>query len=111
MAASEYALKEFGFKTRAIENPVTASVGETPAVILRQNPDRIGWLIINLHAANTLYLGYGPDVSSSKGIIVAAAGGVVTSKISEDGEAVGYEVWAKGSASGTTIYVIEYERA
>lgn len=111
MAASEYALKEFGFKTRAVENPVRASVDDSAVEVLRQNPDRIGWLIINLHAANTLYLAYSPAVGSTHGVILTAGGGTATSKVSEDGEAVGYAVWAKGSAASTTIYVVEYERA
>jgi hypothetical protein len=109
LAAAEYALKEFGFKTRVVENPVTNIVGTTAVKVLRQNPDRIGWLIQNL-SPNTIYVAYSPDVSSTKGIQVAASGGVISSIISEDGEAVTYEMWAVATAANSAIYVVEYER-
>jgi hypothetical protein len=109
LAAAEYALKEFGFKTRAIENPLVASVGTTAVKVLNNNPDRIGWLIENL-SANTIYIAYGPDVSSTKGIQIAANGGSASSVVSEDGEAVAYEVWAVATGASSAIYVLEYEK-
>jgi len=110
MAASAYALKEFGFKTRAVENPVASSVGTSVTKVLNQNPDRIEWLFVNL-GSYTVYLAFGPYVSASKGIFVAASGGTATMKVSEDGEAVAYEVWAVAPSGTSAIYVVEFEKA
>jgi hypothetical protein len=110
LAAAEFALKWFGFKTRAIVNPLVASVGTTAVKVLNNNPDRIGWLIVNL-SANTIYIAYGPDVSSTKGISIALNGGTASSVVSEDGEAVTYEVWAVAAGADSAIYVVEYEKA
>lgn len=109
MGAREYTEKVFGFPTRVVENPVVASVDTTAILILRGNPDRIGWLIVNL-SANTLYIGYGSDVSASKGIALGNGGGTASSKISDDGEAVAYEVWAVATGAGSAVYVVEYEK-
>jgi len=110
MAASEYALKQFGFRTTVVVNPLVSSVGTSVVKVLSQNPDRIEWLIMNL-SANTVYLAYGPDVSSSKGMVLAANGGSAVSKVTEDGEAVAYEVWAIASGLSSSIYVVEYVRS
>jgi hypothetical protein len=110
LAAAEFAVKWFGFRTRLIENPLVSSVGTSAAKVLNNNPDRIGWLIINL-SANTLYIAYSPDVSSSKGIQIAANGGTASSIVTEDGEAVANEVWAVATGANSSIYVVEYEKA
>jgi hypothetical protein len=110
MAASEYALKEFGFKTRAIENPIVSSVGTSAVKVLNNNPDRIGWLIVNM-SVNTVYLAHSPDVGAAKGIILTAGGGSASSIVREDGEAVTYEVWTLASGATSAIYVIEYVKS
>jgi hypothetical protein len=110
MAASQYMLKEYGFVTRAVVNPLVSSAGTTTVRVLNDNPDRIAWFIINL-SANIVYISYSPDVSSTKGIILAANGGTANSTVRDDGDAVTYEIWAKAAADNSTIYVIEYVKS
>jgi len=109
MSVTEYVEKELGFKTRALENPVTNRVGTTPTLVLRNNPDRFQWLIVNLSAYN-VYVAFTREVSSTRGVLVAASGGALAMHAREDGEAVTYEVYAISPDGIAAIYVIEYEK-
>jgi hypothetical protein len=92
-----------------VTNPVTATVGTTATLILRNNPDRIFWLTINL-SANKGYVGWNSDVSSSKGIPIAPSGGYVSCSLEEDGELTIHEVYAILENASGTFYTIEIER-
>jgi len=109
MGAREFTLKRFGFPTRAVENPVIASVGTTAAEILRNNPDRVFWLVINL-SPNVVYGALSGDVSGSKGIRLDAYGGWASMSVEEDGEAVAYPVFAIATGADSAIYVLEIEK-
>jgi len=109
VGVAQYVEKELGFLTRAIENPVTNVVGTSAVEILRANPDRFQWLIVNL-SANTIYVAFDKDVSSSKGILLEPNGGFASMHAREDGEAVTYPVWAIATGADSAIYVIEYEK-
>ena len=108
MAVPEYILKRWGRPTRLIENPVTDTVNTTPTLVLKNNPDRFQWLIINL-SSNDVYLGFSSEVSSTRGIRLGPGGGFATMNADEDGEAVCREVWAVASADGSKIYVFVTE--
>jgi len=109
MSVAEYVQKELGFPTRAIENPVTDEVGTKATEVLRLNPDRFQWLIVNL-SPYTIYIAYTYQVSSTRGIVIAANGGFATMHAREDGEAVTYPVYAISPDGKAKIYVIEFER-
>jgi len=109
MSVAEYVEKELGFPTRAIENPVRDTVDTTPRIVLRLNPDRFQWLIVNMGDAD-IYIGFTKEVSSTRGIVVAADGGYASMHARDDGEAVTYEIWAVAATGTQAIYVIEYEK-
>jgi len=109
MTVREYVERELGFKTRAIENPVTDKVGTTPTRILLNNPDRFQSFIVNLGAYD-MYIAFTPEVSSTRGILVSSGGDWVRFHAREDGEAVTYEIWAVAIGGTTDIYVVEYEK-
>jgi len=100
---------KIGFPSRPIINPVTDTVATTPTLILRNNPDRIFWLIVNL-SANNGYMGWDTLVSSTRGLLVAANGGFVSASIEEDGELVIQEVYAVNLAAQGTYMIVEIER-
>ena len=110
MGAREFTLKRFGFPTRAVENPVVAEVGTTAAEILKNNPDRVFFLVVNL-SANTVYVGLASDVGATKGIQLDANGGFVSFSVEEDGEAVAYQIFAIATGAASAIYVLEIEKA
>ena len=110
MGAREFSLKRFGFPTRAVENPVVAEVGTDATEILKNNPDRVFWLTLNL-SGNTIYAALSEDVGPAKGIRLDANGGWASMSVEEDGEAVAYAVHAKASAAASAIYVLSIEKS
>ena len=109
MGAREFTLKRFGFPTRAVENPVVAAVGTSAVVILKNNPDRVFWLVVNL-STNVVYVALSEDVGDAKGIRLDANGGWASMSVEEDGEAVAYAVHAKATGAASAIYVLEMEK-
>lgn len=110
MALARYVAARFGVKTRAVSNPVVASVSTGVTVVAQNNPDRLFLLVINL-SDTALYLGFFPDVSATKGILLAATGGMASFSAEEDGELVGYEFSIYSSADNKAIFVFEVEAA
>lgn len=111
MAAKEPtpAEQRLGFPTKPRINPVTGTVGTTATKILNNNPERIFWLAINL-SANKGYVGWDPQVSSSRGIPIAPSGGYVSCCLEEDGELTIYEVHALLENAEGTFYIVEISR-
>jgi len=109
VGAREFSLKRFGFPTRPVENPVAATVGTTAAEILKNNPDRVFWLVVNL-SVNVVYVSFGSDVGATKGIRLEANGGWASMSAEEDGEAVANQVYALATAAASAIYVLEIEK-
>ena len=110
MGAREFTLKRFGFPTRAVENPVVAEVGTSVVEVLKNNPDRVFWLIVNL-STNVVYVALKEDVSETKGMRLDTSGGWVSFSVEEDGEAVGYAVYAKATGAASAIYVLVMEKS
>jgi len=111
MAAPELppSAQKFGFKTKLNTNPVTSTVGTTPTEILKNNPDRVFWLIVNL-SGNDGYVGWDREVSSSKGLLVPSNGGYVSASAVEDGELVIYPVYAINLVAAGTWMIVEVVR-
>jgi len=109
VAAPAVSRERFKGPTRLVINPVTDTVGTTPTEILRNNPDRVFWLIVNL-SANNGYIGWDREVSSTKGIFVAANGGYTSAALEEDGELVIYPVFAINLNAAGTYMIVEVER-
>jgi len=103
------AVKKHGFKSRLIENPVTDTVLTTATEILLNNPDRIFWLVVNL-SNNNGYVGWSRNVSSTRGMLLAANGGYASASIEEDGELVIYPVFAINLVAQGTYLIVEVER-
>lgn len=100
--------QRLGFKTKANINPVTGTVKTTATKILNNNPRRIFWLATNL-SVNKGYVGWDPQVSSSRGIPIAPSGGYVSACLEEDGELTIQEVYAVLENAEGTFYIVEVE--
>jgi len=98
--------QRLGFPTKPRINPVTNTVNTTPTQILNNSPDRIFWLIVNL-SVNKGYVGWDNDVSSTRGIPIAANGGYVSASVEEDGELVIHPVFAVNENAAGTYYIVE----
>jgi len=99
-------LEKFKCKTRAVENPVTTSVGATATLLFNNNPNRLAWNFVNL-SANAIYLALANDVSATKGILVASNGGFASMVWDEDFQTTGWAVWGIAPAGASACYSSE----
>lgn len=108
--AAEISKAKLGFKTRPIVNPVAATIGLTAAQVLRNNPDRIFWLVVNLGAGD-VYLDLTSEVANTRGMYLSAGGGYASMQADVDGEAVSYEIYGIATIAANAVYVFEIEKA
>jgi len=104
----EYLSKKYGMPCDIRENPVTASVAAINTEILRNSADRLGYVVINLDAANTLYLYFEPVAAVPRGFILGAGGGGLAIDAERHGPLPGRRLLAGGSAYPVSIYIIEW---
>jgi len=109
-AASAYVEATFGLHTKVNENPSgITQVGTSVVQILRNNPDRLAYLILNL-SSNDMYVGFSNEVSSTNGILLVSAGGMFSVNVRDDFELPVKEVYAVSTGANSPIYVMEIER-
>ena len=110
-ALSDYMQKKWGVRSRSIENPVTRTAAAGKTLILKNNPDRMMFVVINYDTA-LMRVAPSIDVAANWGIPLDPSGGFAAITADEDGELVGYE-WYVYSAAGATnaVYVLETEAA
>jgi len=106
MNLADLLLERFKVRTRAIENPKTTSIGTTATQILANNPNRLAWVVINL-SSNIIYLAFGSDVASTKGIRLEANGGSAVMIWDEDFQATAWAIWGVASGASSAIYAFE----
>lgn len=106
MSLAELLMERFKVKTRAVENPKITSLGVTAQQVLGNNPDRLAFIVQNL-SANVIYLSLKNDVSSSKGIRLAANGGSFSCIWDEDFQMTGWAWWAVATGASSAVYAIE----
>lgn len=100
----DYLERRFGVRTREESNPLIASAGTSVAQLLRADPMRIAFTVINL-SANTLFLGWFADVSSSKGIRLDASGGAATFVPEEDFSLIARDWHVVASGASSALFV------
>lgn len=106
-AASEYAASLFNGNMEDVEETFTA--GTTAAEIVKEDPERVSLLIINL-SVNAAYLGFGPTVSSSNGIKLGANGGSFIVNAVNDLTLPTRGFWIVADGAGSGIYVQRMRR-
>lgn len=110
MALARYIRKKFGIGTRGVTNPVTASCGTSATTLLGNNPDRLGYLLVNL-GTTAMHVAWDREVDEDHGVYVAPNGGSFGLIADEDGELVGYELFGKSKTSANDIFIIVTEAA
>ncbi len=99
--------ERFGAPVHVAVNRSVASVGLTPVSILRNDPDRLGAVVVNL-SLNRLYLGPFVDPSATKGVRLDANGANLGLNWFEDYDVTGWEWFAVADAAGSPVLVLEY---
>ncbi len=96
-----------GVPTFTRENPEVSTVGVTPVTVLRQNPNRVAFTIVNLSAVE-VFLRPLQNPSATVGILVGPGGGSLTLDWLEDFDLCGYEWRAVANAAASPVFVLEW---
>ena len=94
-----------GFHLR--QNYLLSVVGASLEQILPYEPQRIMWAIFNLHATQSLYLGWDDEVTATRCVYVGPAGASAIVLAREDGILSALPVNALASGAGTEVYTLE----
>ncbi len=98
----------YGFKLQAEFTPYAeALAAATIEQLLKANPDRVRWTIFNL-GADVAYLSHEAAPSSTNGYYLDKNGGMLSMSWDEDGELVGYPLYA--ISAGTPTFFISAVR-
>jgi len=106
-AAAEFIEQKYGGATA--ETVAVESVGVTQSRILRNDPERVFALLVNL-SLNTIYLGYDQLVSSSRGIVLASNGGSYQVDVEEDFTVPIRALYALATGVSSNLYVLTVRR-
>jgi hypothetical protein len=98
--------KEIGIPTEPRVNPDTGSVGVAVVRVLPNNPNRFGFIIINL-GLSAVYVAPDRAVSATRGIRLAPSGGSFSANWREDFQLVGWDWYAIADAAAQDVFVME----
>lgn len=74
MTAYDLIAKQIGAVTQRDDTVANSTLTTSPTLILRANPNRVAYILVNL-GSNDMYVWFDETVSSSKGFQIAANGG------------------------------------
>ncbi len=94
--------REVGVPTVPTFDPDTASVGTAVVRILPADPNRLGFIIVNLSAV-AVYVKPRRDVTAISGIRLAPSGGSLSLGWREDFHLVGLDWYAVADAAGSAV--------
>ena len=106
-AAAEFIEAKYGGATA--ETVAVEVVGITQSRILRNDPERVFALLVNL-SANTIFVGYDQQVSSARGILLASNGGSYQVDVEEDFTVPIRALFGVASAAASNLYVLTVRR-
>jgi len=107
MSVREIIRERFKGPTKPV--PQDVSVQTTLTEIMRNNPDRFAWVMVNT-SANRGHFGFDREVSATHGFALEASYGVVSAVWEEDGEMTTYAVFGYNEVAAGTWYVVEFVR-
>ena len=106
-AAAEFIEKKYGGATA--ETVTVESVGITQSRILRNDPERVFALLVNL-SANTIFVGYDQLVGSARGILLPSNGGSYQVDVEEDFTVPIRSLFALATGAASNLYVLTVRR-
>lgn len=106
---SDYVKRKWSTTTHTSERTVeVADSSSGPTQILRNSPDRMSYLIVNLGDYD-VYVSMDGHPSTTHGILLMSHGGSITSDIESDQEMVAYPMYAIADGGVSEVYIIETE--
>ena len=106
MTLQELIESQFGVKTSYEINPVTDSALVNVTRVLGINPNRLGFVFMNM-GANTVYLSPQNTVSVGNGIMIQSGGGGVSFIWRDDFNLVGVDWYAIADGLASNIHIME----
>lgn len=106
-AAAALAARKFG--GRIVELESAPSVSNTAAQYVAGDPERVLLTVVNL-SANSIYIGFRPDVSPTNGILLGPNGGSITLDAEQDAVLVTRQVFAIGDGASSATYRLQLRR-
>lgn len=103
-ALTEFLWRQWGLQTHP--EVATETVGTTAIRILKNNPNRINWTVVN-HSASSIFLGFSPEIAVGTGFFLSPSGGTIQAKALEDGALVIDEIWAISAGTGLSVSTIQ----
>ncbi len=97
------------FKGHTFSQEKTFNLTTNLDVILPNNPNRVQWIIIN-EGNSDARIGNDPTITLASGWLLPANGGIISMIYKDDGESVGYAVYARCSVSPNYIRIREVIR-
>ncbi len=98
----------FGVDVQCRPDPVTALIGVAPTLFLRNDPNRLAMLVVNLSGV-AIYIKPAGDVSATSGIYLAPGGGAFSSEWQDDYDLVGMDWYAIALAAASPIFTESVE--
>ncbi len=97
-----------GVPTTPQTNRSTSSVGTTVGQLLRNDPGRVAFLIVNLGGFNIFAVPQDAGApSATKGILIQPNGGALVAKWDDDGEVTAWEWLAIAIGGASAVYTQE----
>lgn len=93
----------FAVRERAVTLTTTA------AEIIRNDPERVGWLISNTGTVEG-QVAFSIDVSTARSIRIPGSGGALSSNVREDFLLPAVSVYGNVAAGTTTLHIVEIVR-
>ena len=106
-AAAEFVARKYGGDMQ--DAVAVESVGTTGAEVLRNDPERVFALLVNL-SVNTIYVGFDAQAGSARGIVLAPSGGTYQVDVEEDLMIPTYGMFALATAASSNLYVMSVRR-
>lgn len=87
----------------------TVSVGAVPLVILKNNPERIAFIMVNT-GTQRITFSLKQDVVAGTGMVLPQAGDTVSANYIEDAIYTTHEISAVADAAGGELFITEFMR-
>lgn len=91
------------------ETETSEAVGVTAAQVIGNDPERVFVLLVNL-SANTIYVSFDTNVSTTNGILLAANGGSLEMDVESDLIFPIRALYALAAGAGSMLYVLTMRR-
>ena len=107
LTINELVDREIGTPVRPVVNPLISSVGTSVLQLLRNDPNRVGWSLINL-SPNAMFILHESSVSTTNGLRVSPNGGSAITRWKDDYHWLAWDwfIVADAAASGLLIVTL-----